>query len=238
MNPVADPIFYIAHASSPRMRSNALQLIRQLEEGGTESVAPLLTCVVEEFTDEIIHVYLLDLIDILGLSPSAARLIRRTAQTIRSTMQRLIKALLRGMSNDRLQPLTGYLHQLMIDIPDDHGQLHPYTGHVILPAMRERQQHVITRIRMGQGEKVREDLLQVLLEMVNTAIRVYFEHPKSLLQLSFLLDKMAGGGIELTRGAVTMAVHHIVPGLNDEQLRAVADYMQHLLWDLPAEHYV
>ena len=69
----------------------------------------------------------------------------------------------------------------------------------------------------------------MLNDITYLAMASYFTMPIDLLRLCFILRKMAECGVSVIRGAVHIVIRKLIPELSNEQLLAVANYMDTLI---------
>lgn len=220
---------HIAFVSSAELRRHSEQLIAQVEAGGRESQADLMIATINRFTDEILRVFFLDLIDLLQLNHLLSRLIHGAVATIKSTIHGVARGIIHRLDNDAFLPLADYMGGVMLTAPDTSGDPTPYIGFPVDEATRLRLQRLQEDMRSGNPRHHEQELAALLTEITDHALQVYLLTPIELLRLGFLLRKSAEGGVTVVRGAVHLLIKRLLPELDGPQLLAVAHHLGGLL---------
>ncbi|MDP2227777.1 MAG: hypothetical protein Q8J78_09925, partial [Moraxellaceae bacterium] len=220
---------YIAFLSSERLRHNSETLVANIDKRVSASQSGLLNDIMVDFTDEVLQVFFIDIIDLLKLSPFMSKLIHGSVGTIKSTIHSISRTIINKLDNKQLLPMADYVGSLMLTAPDVHGHAAAYVGFPISADTYKRLHDVITKMRDGQTQEQIPALTAVLNEVTDLAMEAYFTNPIELLKLGFILRKMAEGGVSVIRGAVHMVIRKLVPDLTHDQLLAVAEYMDSLI---------
>lgn len=220
---------HIAFVSSAELRRHSEQLIAQVEAGGRESQAELMIATINRFTDEILKVFFLDLIDLLQLQHLLSRLIHGAVATIKSTIHGVARGIIHRLDNDAFLPLADYMGGVMLTAPDTSGDPTPYIGFPVDEATRLRLQQLQDDMRAGDPRHHEQELAGLLTEITDRALQVYLLTPIELLRLGFLLRKSAEGGVSVVRGAIHLLIRRLLPELDGPQLLAVAHHLGGLL---------
>lgn len=220
---------HIAFVSSAELRRHSEQLIARVEAGGRESQAELMIATINRFTDEILRVFFLDLIDLLQLNHLLSRLIHGAVATIKSTIHGVARGIIHRLDNDAFLPLADYMGGVMLTAPDTSGDPTPYIGFPVDEAIRLRLQRLQDDMRGGNPRHHEQELAVILTEITDRALQVYLQTPIELLRLGFLLRKSAEGGVTVVRGAIHLLIKRLLPELDGPQLLAVAHHLGGLL---------
>ncbi|HEX4870465.1 MAG TPA: hypothetical protein VFV15_07095 [Moraxellaceae bacterium] len=220
---------HIAFVSSPELRRHSEQLIAQVESGSDASQADLMIDTVNRFTDEILTVFFVDLIDLLQLNPVLSRAIHGAVATIKATIHGVARTIIHRLDNRSLMPLADYMGGVMLTAPDTSGDPTPYIGFTVDDATRQGLQQLMQDMRAGEPRRHEKTLESLLLAITDRALEVYMLTPLGLLELGFLLRKSAEGGVAVVRGAIHMVIRRLLPDLDGPQLLAVAHHLGGLL---------
>lgn len=223
----SDSVF-MAFPASQTLADNIRQLIRNLEEGKREPQAPLLTSVVLDLTDELIKVFLLDLVHLIKLSPFMEKLVTSTAGAIRTTAHGIIKTVVGKLDNKQMLPLANYLRDHLLMAPDHQGQLVPWVGFPCDEAFDRRVVALLAGLRGEQPQTQAAELAEVLGLVVDRVLDAFIVQPVDLLKLGFVLRKIVDGGAAVIDKASRTMIRKMVPDLAAAQLLASADYIDAL----------
>ena len=105
---------HIAFISSSGLRQDSAKLIANIEAHSTASQAELMIKIVNDFTNEILQVFFLDLTALLALSPFMEKVVASSVNTIRSTTQTVSRKIIHKLDNTQLQPLADYMGSVML----------------------------------------------------------------------------------------------------------------------------
>lgn len=221
---------YIAFPSSPALRQLSRQFIANLESGNKAPQTELVTKIMLDFTDELLKVFLLDVIHLVKLSPFMERLIHSTVNTVRSTVHGVTKTVVHRLGNQQMAPLGQYIRGLMLSAPNAEGQLMPWVGFPIEDRLFRRVETVVAELKRGGSHQAQvPELIAILSEITDLAMNVYIVQPTELVKLGFILRKMADGGASVIGSAIHLLIRKVIPDLSEQQFADLADYMQHLL---------
>lgn len=220
---------YVAFPSSPALRQSSRLVIRNLEAGVKESQTDLITRIMFDFTDELLKVFLLDIVEMANLSPFLEKLVHGTVNTIRGTVHTVTKAVVHKLDNRQLRPLADHIRKLMLTAPDASGNPVPWVGFAIEEAFEQRLRRLVAALKGEAPESQTQELIAALSEITDRAMDVYIIQPTELVGLGFILRKVADGGAGVVRSAVHALIRKLVPDLTAVQLRDLAEYMEQLL---------
>lgn len=222
-------VAHIAFLSSDQLRRNSEQLIANIEARSRAPQSDLMINIMSDFTDEVLQVFFIDIIDLLQLSHFMQRVIHGSVSTIKSTIHSISRTIIHKLDNKQIVPMADYMGSLMLTAPDASGDDRAWVGFPVSEAMVDRLDTLINNIRHGNPQEHTQELSSVLNEITDLAMAAYFTMPIELLKLGFILRKMAEGGVSVIRGAVHIVIRKLIPDLSNEQLLAVANYMDTLI---------
>jgi hypothetical protein len=220
---------HIAFVSSPDLRRHSEQLITQVEGGSTEPQADLMITTINRFTQEILQVFFVDLIDLLHLNPLLTKVIHGSVATIRSTINGIARSIIHRLDNSQLLPLADYMGSVMLTAPDTSGDPTPYVGFPVSEATQTRLQNLLHLMRKDDPKKHEQELAAVLNEITDRALDVYMLTPIELLKLGLIMRKASEGAISVVRGAIHLIIRKVLPDLDGAQLLAVANHLSGLV---------
>lgn len=220
---------HIAFVSSPDLRRHSEQLITQVEAGSREPQADLMIATINQFTDEILRVFFLDLIDLLHLNPLLSRVIHGSVATMKTTIHGIARTIIHRLDNHQLQPLADYMGSVMLTAPDTSGDPTPYVGFPVDEATQHRLQTLLAAMRRNDPVQHKAELATVLNEITDRALDVYMLTPIELLKLGRLTRKAAEGGVAVVRSAIHLILRKVLPDLDGPQLLAVANHLSGLV---------
>lgn len=220
---------HIAFLSSDHLRRNSEQLVANIDARSKAPQADLMIRIMSDFTDEVLQVFFIDVIDLLQLSHFMQKVIHGSVNTIKGTINSISRTIIHKLDNQQIIPMADYMGSLMLTAPDTSGDNRAWVGFPVSERMIDRLDTLIGNIRHGNPQEHVQELSSVLNEITDLAMAAYFTMPIELLKLGFILRKMADGGVSVIRGAVHIVIRKLVPDLSNEQLLAVANYMDTLI---------
>ncbi len=223
------PATYIAFRSSPALRQDSRRFLRNLALGAHEPQSPLIASIMGDFTDELLQVFMLDIIHLMKLSPFMNKLVHGTVSTIKSTVHGATRAVVHKLSNQQLQPLAEHVRGLMLNVADEQGVMQPWVGFAIDEAFHQRLRRLIAQMRLEHPENQEAELTACLREVTDRAIAVYIDRPTQLVGLGFVMRKVADGAASVIHKASHALIAKLIPDLEAGQYSQLADYMEGLL---------
>jgi len=181
-----------------------------------------------DFTDDLLKVFLLDMIDMVKLSPLMEKLVHGTVNTIRNTVHSITRTIVHRLDQGQLRQLGDYIRQLMLTKPDAGGD-QPWVGFPIDASFELRMRRVIGSLQGDNPGSQSAELVAVLCSISDQAIQVYVVKPIELIRLGFVLRKVADGGARVISGAIHMLIRKLVPNLTRQQYADLASYLQGML---------
>lgn len=224
----ADNNTFIAFPSSPELRELSRQLIQNLAAGVSTSQHDLVSRIMLDFTDELLQVFLLDMIEVVQLSPILEKLVHGTVNTIRSTVHSVTRAIVHRLNQGQLQQLGDYIRGLMLTVPAADGP-RPWVGFPVDTHFELRLRRVIGGLQGDNPNAQVPELVAMLCAISDRAIQVYVVQPIELIRLGFVLRKVADAGAHVISGAIHMLIRRLVPDLSRAQYIHLASYLQGML---------
>lgn len=209
------------------------QLIHNLVTGDRAPQHELVTRIMLGFTDELLQVFLLDMVKVVHLSPFMEKLVHGTVSTIRSTVHGITRSVVHRLDNQQLRPIADYIRKLMLSVPTSDGGSSPWVGFAIDAAFERRMRVVIANMHSDHYRAHVQELVDVLCEVTDRAVETYIVEPTELVRLGFFLRKIADGGMHVIRGAIHVLIRRLVPDLERQQFVDMANYLEQMLLASP-----
>lgn len=220
---------HIAFVSSPGLRRDSEDLIAHVEAGSQEPQAGLMIQTIHQFTDEILHVFFIELIELLHLNPLLGKVITGAVASIKTTISGIAGAIIHRLDNKQLLPLADYMGSVMLTAPDTSGDPTPYVGFPVSETTQDRLQDLLEQMHRDDPKAHEPELARLLNEITDRALDVYMLTPIELLKLGLVLRKGAEGGVSVIRSAIHLVIRKVLPDLNGPQLLAVANHLSGLV---------
>jgi hypothetical protein len=220
---------YIAFVSSPELRRDSLELVKNIDARTSASQADLMTSIIIDFTDEILKVFFLDLTELLGLSHFMEKVVTGAVSTIKSTIHSVSRTVIHKLDNKQLIPLADYIRNIMLVAAAADGVEKPYIGFPISDATRLRMQMLVSDMKGSDPHTHVAELTDMLNEITDLALEAYLITPIELLKLGFILRKLSEGSVTIIRGAVHLMIRRLVPDLTTEHLQSVTEYLHDMV---------
>lgn len=220
---------HIAFIASPGLHQDTAELIAAIDARSNTSQAELMIRIVNNFTNEILQVFFLDMTALLALSPFMEKVVAGSVNTIKSTTQTVSRKIIHKLDNTQLHPLADYMSNVMLTGTDADGVEKPYVGFPINAATHSRLTALVAHMHNGDPKTHVHELMHMLNEITDLAITAYLITPIELLKLGFILRKLAEGAITMVRGAIHLLIGKLLPDLNATQLRALARYLDNMV---------
>lgn len=220
---------HIAFMSSPELRRDSVQFIANIDARSRDSQSELMTRIITNFTDEILQVFFLDMIELLHLSPFMEKVVVGSVSTIKGTIHSVSRTIIHKLDNSQLIPLSDYISGVMLTAPDASGDPLPYVGFPLSEATHQRLEKLVQAMRRDEPRAHVSELTGMLNEITDLALEAYLLTPIELLKLGFILRKLAEGSVSVIRGAIHLVIRKLVPDLDAGQLQAVANYLDGLV---------
>lgn len=220
---------HIAFVSSPGLRRDSETFIANIDARSRDSQSELMTRIITNFTDEILQVFFLDMIELLHLSPFMEKVVTGSVSTIKSTIHSVSRTIIHKLDNKQLIPLSDYIAGVMLTAPDASGTPTPYVGFPLSEATHARLEKLVQAMRHDDPVPHVQELTAMLNDITDLALDAYLLTPIELLKLGFILRKLAEGSVSVIRGAIHLVIRKLVPDLDAAQLQAVASYLDSLV---------
>ncbi len=218
---------FVAFPCSAELRSETEKLIINLHMGVSEPQNKLAMSTIELLIEDLLDGFLLKLIDVLEMQNFMAKMVRSTAGTINKAGSTIASASLKKMDNKQLRPMGEHVAGLMLDV-DVEGDVQPWMGVPVTDDLSTEIEGLLVGLRGDTPKEFVPVAMDVLDKLTDQAVDVYINESVRLLQVGIVLRKMASAATSAVKGAMRLMLKKTLPDLNDDQLRALADYIDHL----------
>lgn len=221
------PTPFVAFPCSAELRSETEKLIINLRAGVSEPQNKAAMATIDLLIEDLLNGFLLNLIDVLEMQNFMAKLVRSTAGTINKAGTTIANASLKKMDNKQMRPMADHVASLMLDVEVD-GEIQPWMGVPVNAELSAELAQVVTGLRSDNPKQSVPMAMDVLDKLTAQAAEVYISESVRLLGVGMVLRKMASAAISAVKGAMRLMVKKTLPDLDEQQLRALADYIETL----------
>ena len=227
---------YLAFPSPPHLRRNSEQFVAAIESKTRESQVNIMTSIMNDFTDEILKVFFIDLISLMKLSPFMEKVVRGSVSTIKKTVHSVSGTVIKKLDNPQMIPLANYMRGVMLNAPGVSGPDSPYVGFPLSHDVHARLIAVMAKMRAGDPKPHAQEFSNVMIEITDLTLDHYLDRPIKLLNLGLILRKLSEGGMSVIQGATHMVIRKLTPDLEGPQLLIVAEYLEKMILIDPRLH--
>ena len=218
---------FVAFPCSAELRNDTEKLIINLHARVSEPQNKMAMSTIDLLIEDLLNGFLLNLIDVLEMKNFMAKLVRSTANTINKAGSSIANASLKRMDNEQLRPMGEHVASLMLDVQIE-DQVHPWMGVPVTDDLSTEIEGLLVGLRGDSPKDFVPVAMDVLDKLTDQAVDVYIAESVRLLQVGIVLRKMASGATSAVKGAMRMMVKKTLPDLDETQLRALADYIDHI----------
>jgi hypothetical protein len=216
---------YFAFRASKELSESSHQLMENFERQAREPQSALFVHVAQLFADEIVDTLLLNLArNSSGKSHTHA--LENFAGIIKSTVNTLISKVLGKMSNDELQPLSGYLRKVRREFPVD-GQP---VDHIVFETPADFHARFKAVLEKGLGGQLDQPEMIACMDIFHDlALTAFYDDSLSQIKLGFIGRKLAEvGGAAIRKGSHSIS-HRTIPHMHDDDVKHFAEYFLGML---------
>lgn len=227
---------YLAFPSPPHLRRNSEQFVAAIESRTKASQVDIMTSIMNDFTDEILKVFFIDMIPLMKLSPFMEKVVLGSVGTIKKTVHSVSGTVIKKLDNPQMIPLANYMRGVMLNAPGVSGPDSPYVGFPLKDEVHARLVTVMAKMRAGDAKAHVNEFSAVMIEVTDLAVDTYLSTPIKLLNLGLILRKLSEGGMSVIQGATHMVIRKLTPDLDSAQLLIVAEYLEKMILIDPRLH--
>lgn len=225
---MSDTKYYLGFASSPQLEDRAVELLERHNTGAKESHIPLMESTMDYFIPELIDAFLVKMVDAIGLSKMATKVVHSTADVIGKTGKMLVPQLIKKRSNQELAPMVEFVDEIYLRADQvDTGKAS--TGCEIDEQTYTRIKRIISEVQAGRIEENRAELNDLMGLTVDIMLDGFMRRSVGLLKHGFVVRKIADGAISTCQAAGHGVVNKVFKNLDDEQMVRLSDYFDSLV---------
>lgn len=216
---------YFAFRASRELSESSHALMENFEKGVREPQNVLFVKVAQLFADEIVDTLLLNLVRNSSNQAHASSL-ESFAGIIKSTVNTLIKQVLGKMSNEELQPLSGYIRKRRMELTLN-GETHDY---IVFETPADYHARFRAVLEKGlQGELDKDEMMACMDTFHNLSLTAFYDESLAQIKLGFIGRKVAEmGGSAIRKGAHSMT-HRTIPHMAGDDLKHFSGYFLGML---------
>jgi hypothetical protein len=235
---MTDTVFFAAYPSHPSLRQDIQRLIDNLNAGTRESQKALAAHAFETAAQEVLDALVTNLVRKLENPQKPNAEIHKTIARIRDSMGGLCRMITGVLSNEKLAVAMRHYRTLLLDVDDATGQPQPWIGMRVDSAFVNELRAVAAHLRDDNATYDAQRTMRILDRLTDMVIGAMIEQPKELMGLGFVLRKTADGAIALMRSAMHGMTHRSIPHLSPRQRKGLAEHLEAMLLELPANRFV
>lgn len=221
---------YVAFKSSERLYLNTDGFITRMYGGAKTPEPHTVEAIMNDFLDEALQAFFLDSAEFLGLGGGLRRVVHMAADTISKASHLIVKRTAKKLDIEQNRAAAEYMDTMRIKAPDESGEHVWFVAFPLEDSLAEKGNKAVELARSGEPrQSVASSMTDYLLEITDVALVWYFEEPMKLLGFGPIMRKLVDVGVETTRKTSKSVIRKVFVKLDDDQLRASADYIESLL---------
>lgn len=215
---------YFGFVPSAGLKAEMEDTIRKAQSGN-ETLYPYRNQVALKVFDELINASLINMVNELPDSERKQSILK-AANTVQSTVHKLLNQLLSKADNQEVMPSIDFLRDSLIT--DSKGQAR--TGFVIPDDLANRLQTTFAAIDRGEGKAHNQSLAQDLKFLTDLALKNYMTDFNKTLNLGMFKRTAASVAHTTIEKVLHVVVDKLIPSLNSQELQKFAAHYSHLLY--------
>lgn len=216
---------YFAFRASEDLSKSSHTLMENFEKVVREPQSTLFVKVAQLFADEIVDTLLLNLAR-NSSSGHHTHSLENFAGIIKSTVNGLIKQVLGKMSNDDLQPLSGYIRKRRMELTLN-GETCDYIVFETPADFHARFRAVLEK--GARGELDQAELIACMDLFHDMSLTAFYDESLKQIKLGFFGRKIADmGGAAIRKGSHSIS-HRTIPHLHGDDLKHFSEYFLGML---------
>lgn len=219
---------FIGFCLPEELKVKADRLILNLREGVLQHQGALYAEVVEGLVDESMDTFFLEPIADIGISSVGERLVKTGVSSVKKAVSMLVNSLAKKLKNEEMKPLAEYLYSVIYTArPDENAVEQAYMASPIGHELDTELLSIVADIEAGEtGEAIQSRLSVALLEVSEISLELFFAQPLKMVKLGFVMTKAGQVAFDATRAAIRGVIKKVFKGMNEAQLRGVAQYIR------------
>ena len=228
---------FIAYPSQASLRKDVQKLFTILEAGTRDSQEELASHALEAAVREVIGVMVGDLAKSLQEPGRGDGDSHRVTASLENHAGTLIRMLLKVVSNDKMLPAIRHFQTIMIEIDNQAGMPEPWVAFRIDDAYAAELKGVVAHLRDVNTPYDAERTMRMMDASIALVFRDFLDRPREQMHFGFVLRKAMESVVALLKGGIHKMVSHNMRSLREGQRKRLADHLEKLLVELPAERY-
>ncbi|MEC8010615.1 MAG: hypothetical protein VX185_07630 [Pseudomonadota bacterium] len=203
-------------------------LVNRLNEGVQEHQGSLFAQVIMDLVDESMNTFFLKPVEDIGLSSMSSKLVVAGVSRVKKAVGVLVQTLSKKLKNPEMKPLANYLWSVIYpDLSKECPQDHMFMASPIAQPLNNELNSIVQDIEAGEtGPQIEDRLVKALLEVSEISLDLFFAKPLAMLNLGIVMRKAGQIAFEATRAAVRGVIKKVFKGMNEQELRGVAQYIR------------
>jgi len=234
----AATVFFVAYPSHASLRNDIQQLITNLDGGTRESQKHLAAHAFETAAQEILQALVINLVKRLENPQKPNADIHRTLKRIGDNVGGLCRMITGVLSNEKLAVAMRHYRTILMDVDDADGNPQPWMGLRVDAHFVDELRVVTTHLRDEHATYDAPRTMRMLDRLTDMVLNAMIEQPKEQMGLGFVMRKTADGAISLVRSTMHGMTHRAIPHLSARQRRGLADHLDSMLLELPANRFL
>lgn len=203
-------------------------LVCRLREGEKEQQGSLYAQVVLDLVDESLATFFLRPMAEIGISPMGEKMVKAGVGSVKKAVSMLVHNLSKKLSNEEMLPLAEYLWGVVYtDLSKETAGAQAYMASPIDAELNDELSDIVLSIEAGEtGPVVEERLTSALLAVSEISLDIFFAQPLNIIKLGMVMRKASQMAFEATRAAIRGVIKKVFKGMEERELRGVAQYLR------------
>ncbi|MES2662381.1 MAG: hypothetical protein V4629_03665 [Pseudomonadota bacterium] len=193
-----------------------------------KEIQSLFADVVMVLVSKTMEIFFLDPLEPIGLGNVGQKMVRTCVSTVTKAISFLLHSVGRRLSAQELESLILYLYGTLLWRKSNDGVSIPYLGCPLNQEFTTSLENIKTKSEQGQGQEVCDGFSDILLDVSDHSMEIFFIEPLKLLKLNMVFRKTADVAVDTTRAAIHKIIRHIFKDMNNDQMRQVSAYIRPL----------
>lgn len=230
---MSDTGYYLAYPASDKLRDDAAELVESVRIDKPKKNPELLTSVLTLFTEESLDIYMLDIMDVTGLSGGRRKMIEMAANTIKKTTQSVLKRVVKKLDLTQTIAMAEYIDTTRLPLVRDNTH---EVWYVAVPIEESLYNKIIAGHDLFREKGVDEampTLITNVRELIDHAMDFYIEKPLEILQLGPILNKIVRVALDTSLKLIHSTIDKVFAKLSQEEMEKTIEYFEVLLIEGP-----
>lgn len=228
---------HVAFRASPELTASTQAYLDHISNPRNKPDPVLLGAVMNDFTRDSIHAFMLNPVRELGITGTQRKLVDFMAETAQKSSAMVLKATLHKLDHEQHKRSAEYMDSLRLLLP--HEERIDGIWYVSFPADTQfalRARAAIAHAREHGPQANLQETAYVMKVLTDLALQNYYEKPLALLNFGMILSKVSEVAISAVRKGAYATIDSLFPKLSEAQLIKGVDYFDSMLINVPPEH--